>query len=295
MSDDRTLAQAMRPQVLDVALARRPAGQPVDGYPPCSPLDGFRAAAQQLHQTLLALSADEWSATAHASYGSVHDVIAHLVGVERLVLEWVTAPSDAPMVATDHQEATADAIAELTNVTGEELAGLWFDAALRVAAACAVADAGKPILAHDLPTDVDGLLVLRAFELWAHLEDVCLAVGRPVPLVEPTRLSMMTQRLMASAPLAVLLRGERVTVSPIRFVLTGAASGTFDVTFLRPDGEPEADSEGETTVIVDAVELCRLAARRRAPDLVGAYVEGTHEARGAARVVLSTLDAFARD
>lgn len=295
MTDDRMLARSVRGKVLDVALARRPPGEPADAPPPCSPLDGFRAAIHQMHQVLQDLSEEEWSAPAHHLYGSVHDVIAHLVGVERLVLEWVSAPADAPLVASDHQEATAGAVRELAEVDGEALTAIWFAAASRVARACADVDPAKPVLVHDLPTDVDGLLVLRSFELWAHLEDVCAAVGRPLPVVEPSRMSMMARRLMASAPLAVLLRGASVPTSPIRFVLTGPSGGTFDVTFLRPDGTPEPDSGTETTVVADAVQLCRVAARRRSPERIGAHVEGTPAGRGAAWTALATFDAFARD
>ena len=44
------------------------------------------------------------------------------------------------------------------------------------------------VLAHDLPTDADGLLVLRTFELWAHMHDVAQATGRPVPDLDAPRM-----------------------------------------------------------------------------------------------------------
>jgi uncharacterized protein (TIGR03083 family) len=181
---------SMPDSILEQALARRPAGRPKDAPDAAAPLEAFRNAANQLHAVLCDLSTAEWAAAAHAEIGSVHDVIAHLTGVEELARSWVTT-ADEDLVASDHLSATRPAMERLAGTPGRELAERWYAAAMAFADAAALAAADKPVLAHDLPTDVDGLLVLRSFELWAHLEDVCVATGRPRPLGEAARRTLI--------------------------------------------------------------------------------------------------------
>jgi hypothetical protein len=144
-------------------------------------------------------------------------------------------------------------------------------------------------MAHDLPTDVDGLLVLRAFELWAHLDDVCRAIGRDRPAVEPARLAFMSTRLAGAAPLALLLEGEDAPDADVRFVLTGPGGGCHDVAF----GNPSATDRRTLTLVADTEAVCRVASRRLAPDALDVTVVDGDE-RDAARIV-RTLGSFARD
>lgn len=280
----------MRDAVIDLALHRRPAGRPVPAVEPCTPLDAYLRAAEQLHGVLTSLSGADWGALAHHEIGTVRDLIVHLTGVERVALGWVEADGDAPLAVTDHLHASRDASAEFVDAPDDEIVVAWFDGARRFAAACAVADPSKPVLAHDLPTDVDGLLVLRAFELWAHLLDVCGAVGRPEPEVDEPRLALMSSRLMQAAPLALLLRGVDVSSpSRVRFVLTGLATRCYDNTF---GGESVDGGRPDVTVVIDTVDVCRIAARRASAADVDVAVEGDADV---ADVILGALDAFARD
>ena len=75
----------LRDTVLAAAMNRRPAGRPVDGALPCEPAEGFERTIADLFELLESLSDDEWNATAHPEHGRVRDLIAHLIGVERLV------------------------------------------------------------------------------------------------------------------------------------------------------------------------------------------------------------------
>lgn len=274
-------------EVLARALERRPAGRPVDAPQPASPLEAFLAAAVQLDAQLVALEPAEWAAPAHHHHGTVRDLVAHLVGVERLALQWVQAPAGAELVPTDHLTARS-ASGDLAGTDGPTLGRIWFGAARRLHTASAVADPSKPILAHDLPTDVEGLLVLRAFELWAHLQDICRATGRPVPDAEDERMALMAARLMEALPVAMALRGPRITSRTARFVLTGRAGGCFDV----PLGPVDVARPADVTVVADAVDACRVAARRLAAADLDAHVEGD---AALAAALLAALDAFAQD
>ena len=283
-----TAPRELREAVLARALADRPAGRPVvQAAEPCSPADAFRRAIDELFTTLTSLSRSEWSAPGHADYGSVHDVIAHLVGVERLSLEWTELPAGSELQPTEHAAATRAAVEELRGVDGEVVARIWRDAALAFHATAAAADPEKPVLAHDLPTDVEGLLVLRSFELWAHLDDVCRATGRARPGIDPARRSLMSTRLMEALPVAAVLRGV-AQQGTVRFVLTDddiGAARLFDVV-VGDDGTDHA------VVVADTTDVCRVAARRLPAAQLTAHIDGDP---GLALAVLSALDAFARD
>lgn len=281
------MSGALRSGIIDRALVQRPAGRPVGAPPPSTPLDAFSAAAEQLDRVLRTLERADWAAHAHAEIGTVRDLVVHLVGVERLAHAWVSAPPGTPAVASEHVSAARAVTADLEGADDDDLIARWAAAVEQTRAACAAADPSTPILANDLPTDVDGLLVLRAFELWSHALDVCAATRRPVPAVDAPRLTLMSTRLMAAVPVALALRGIDVSTPAVRFVLTGDGGGVHDVDLASAleGGEP-------LTIVVDTVDVCLVAARRLPARALDAVVEGDPVEAGA---ILGALDAFARD
>jgi uncharacterized protein (TIGR03083 family) len=274
----------LRDDVLARAAARRAPGRSVDAAEPITPLDAFRAATVQLRDVLVDLDEAAWSSPAHLQIGTVRDVVAHLVGVERVVLDWVTATHEPE--GSEHLSAARIAAPDVGGVAPADLVQQWFECALAVADACAQADPAKPVLAHDLPTDVDGLLVLRAFELWAHLQDVCRAARVPEPPLDPPRLALMSSRLMRALPIALLLRDVTPSATTVRFVLTGPGGGCQDVTL-----SPAADGP-VATVVADVTDVCRVAARRLPAGELDVVVDGDADA---VAPLLGVLDAFARD
>jgi uncharacterized protein (TIGR03083 family) len=279
----------LRAAVLQRAVAVRAPGRPAAAPGPSTPRQAFVAAAEQLAATLRLLTPEEWRTPAHAEIGTVRDVVVHLYGVERVALDWITAPLDVEPVESEHLSATRWAVDELADTLPAANVDRRFVAALEVAAAAAVAEPGRTILAHDLPTDVDGLLVLRAFELWAHLEDVCRATGRPQPVVDEPRLTLMSQRLMGALPLAVAWRQTTVPMRSVRFVLTGPGGGCYDVDLL---GAGVGGPDDEVTIVADTTDVCRVASRRLDAVDLEAVVEGDGDG---ALALLATVDAFARD
>ena len=93
---------------------------------------------------------------------------------------------------------------------------------------------------------------------------------------------------MAVLPFAIAMRGMAAPGRTARFVLTGPAGGCYTV----PLDPAEAPGEPDTTIIVDATELCRLAARRIDADDLPVTIEGDVELAGR---VLASADALAKD
>lgn len=279
--------QDLRTATLDRAVSRRTAGRPVDGAAPCEPAEGFRRTIADLDELLHNLSDAEWDAPAHPEHGRVRDLVAHLIGVELLTVRWLD-PDDHMPVLNDHVAATRPVVEQLSSTDPHELARQWHDAAMRVAAAAASGDPARQVRFHDLTMSVTSLLVTRTFELWAHAIDICTATGRPLLRLDPERMAVLSSRLMAVVPMALAYRRNSAPGRTARFVLTGAAGSVYTVP-LDPGTDP---GEPDVTLVADAVDLCRLAARRLRPHELDATVEGD---RDLADLVLAGLDAFARD
>lgn len=277
----------LRERILGSALDRRPAGRPVGASEPCTSRESFTRTVAEFEALLRSLTVAEWDAPAHAEHGAVRDIVAHLIGVERISARWLRDDPDVPALP-DHVAATRDTVAELRGSAPDDLVRAWTDAVHDVLAAAAGGDPARPVRWHDITLTVDRYFNTRSFELWAHGMDIALATGRPMPTMDDERMALLSGRLMAVLPYALAYRGSPLPGRAARFVLTGAAGGAYTVP-LAPNEEP---GEPDFVVVVDVVDLCRVAARRlRSTDLTAA-VEGDRELAGH---VLGALDAFARD
>jgi len=277
---------ALRATTLARAVAGRAPGRPLDAARPCEPAVAFDRTVEDLHRLLNSLADGEWDAPAHADHGRVRDLVAHLTGVERLVLRWLD-PADTVPDLPDHVASTRPVVAELAGAGPRDVARQWHEAARAVAAAAA-GDGARPVVFHDITVSVDQLLVTRTGELWAHAIDICQATGRPLPELDPERMATLCAALMAAVPLAMAYQGAVAPGRAARFVLTGPAGGTFTVP-LAP--EPRA-AEPDVTIVADAVGLCRLAVRRLSRRQLGAAIDGDQEL---GTLALTAIDALARD
>jgi uncharacterized protein (TIGR03083 family) len=277
----------LRADTLARATVRRPAGRPLGAARPCTPAETFDRTVADLDRLLGSLTAAEWNAPAHPDHGRVRDLVAHLVGVERLVLRWLEADESAPELA-DHVAATRPVVAELADTQPREVARQWYEAARAVAAAAAGGDPARAVRFHDITLSMDVLLVMRTFELWAHATDVCLATGRPVLQLDSERMTTLSAELMRAIPVALAYRGSTAPGRSARFVLTGPAGGSYTVP-LAPE-TPAA--EPGVTIVTDPVDLCRVAARRLDPAELDVTIDGDHRL---AEIVLASVGALARD
>lgn len=251
------------PPSLRAAIAERARDiRPVTVVPPCTPIEAYRGAADDLRALLGSVE----------DVAGVGDIVGHVAGVEELVLRWLAGE----VIEVDDHQAVRSPIG----------ADAWFSRTDDVVRAAA--DLTRPVQAYGLETDVEGLLVLRTFELWTHAQDACRLAGIPMPDTDPARLALMSSRLSAVLPAAMAVRDTRMPGRTARLVLTGVAPGCFDVP-LDPDDEA---GEPDVTIVVDVVEVCRLAARRATVEEIGAVLDGDDEL---GRLVLAAADAFAQD
>jgi uncharacterized protein (TIGR03083 family) len=299
--------ERLRQATLDRAIGRRTAGRPADAVMPSEPAEAFARTVADMYRLLETLSAAEWNEPAHSEHGRVRDVVAHLIGIERLSRRWLLDQDVLPVtgdplpVELDHVAVTRPVLDELAGAEPAELARAWHAAAQAVGAAAATGDHARAVAFHDLQVSVPGLLVIRTFEIWAHAMDIASATGRPPPQLDPERMALLSSRLMAIVPFALAYRGSALPGCVGRFVLTGSAGGCYTVPLaptsdIPPEFGESADvfdlGEPDFTLVADPVDLCRIAARRLRPGELLAIVEGD---RQLAELVLADLDAFARD
>ncbi|MFL6163311.1 MAG: maleylpyruvate isomerase family mycothiol-dependent enzyme [Jatrophihabitantaceae bacterium] len=277
----------LRAATLYRATERRAAGRPIAAATACDPPDAFRRTITDLRRLLDSLSEADWNLPAHPQHGRVRDLLAHLVGVERLSVRWLQSDGSLPPIP-DHVAATRPVIDELATTDPRQVARQWHDTASAVSAAAAVGDPDRLVSFHDLRISVSGFLVMRTFELWAHSMDICAAIGRSRPGLDAERMALMSGRLMVALPEALAYRGSNAPGRTARFVLTGVAGGCFTVPLDPGDDGRDPDF----TLVADAVDLCRIAAGRLRPDELVVAVEGD---RMLAEQVLAGLDAYSRD
>lgn len=261
----------LRAGVLAAATDRRSPGWP-------AALAGRRAATEtevyRERTTALAAVLDgvaDWSATAAPYAWTVHGLLGHLVAVERYFAAALGVPGyDHPTADTaDHiafTQATVDD--ELRRAPAETLS-TWKGI---VADCLAALDAGLVDLEariefHGFPMGAGTLLVVRGFELWTHDDDIRRAGGRPTSAPPADVVRAMSQRSVESLP---ALTPVTNATNAVRVVLTGDGGGVWDLRL----GDPGAPVGDELVVIADAVDYCRLVARRLDPADLDADVAG---------------------
>ena len=266
-----------------------PAGRPASTVDPVTPAEAFERTLGEFHDLLLSLSETDATRTAHEEHGRVRDLVAHLVGVERLNLRWLDPDGEAPYLP-DHVAATRGTVAELADAPFTDVVAAWHASASAMLEVARRGDPERQVPFHDIAVSVGGMLTMRTFELWAHGMDIALATDRPLLDLDDQRMQLMSSRLMAALPLALAYRGVALPGRTARFVVTVPGGGCYDVALDAADTSAVGDPD--VLVVADVVAVCRVAAARLRPDRLDASIEGD---RDLADLVLAHVDAFARD
>ncbi|MCB1017858.1 MAG: maleylpyruvate isomerase family mycothiol-dependent enzyme [Acidimicrobiales bacterium] len=264
--------------VVRAATEARPAGRDLGlaGTAPAGAADAYAETASAfsgLTDELVAdLAADDWDRPVDAYPWTVHELLVHLLAVERYfaaVLGLAEPPADGAPI-DDHLRLAEPLWATWRERPPEEAAAEWRAVAAEVRRH--LAEGGEPRLEdrvafHGIDASIRSVTVVRAFELWTHGDDLRRAVGWPSQPPSPAVLHTMADWSVGAWPAAdALLRPDAPPWSA-RVVLTGAGGGTWVV-----DRGPAGT--GDLLVVADVVDYCRMASRRLAPDALDAVVEG---------------------
>lgn len=268
MSSSASALSGLRERVVAAALAVRPAGHAAPEPPPTTAVEAFSRTADALNGLLIALTDDQWATVALRGL-DVYGLVAHLAGVEdhvRAALE-----GDPDVADVDHVAATRSQAAR----TREETRVAWriaVDATLTHLAA--TDDLDQVVAVHRIRLPLRSLLVVRAFELWTHENDIRAAIGMPRSAPDPSTLTVMTDLATQFLPFGVASVGNGQAPVDLHLVLTGDGGGTWDLA-LGDRGASALRDVPEVTIVAEAVDFCRLVANRVRPADLSAHLGGS--------------------
>jgi uncharacterized protein (TIGR03083 family) len=299
-------ALGLRSRVLASAFAERAPGASIDDGRSDPAPRAFARTATDLDALLADLADADWLEPAHPEIGRVRDVVAHLLAIETYVLAQLTErdrtieqTGDAAhtgdvvhtgdAVHTGHVETGEATIVAVRDLPVGELRRRWKQAADALADAAQAAPADTVVQLHSLPAGIEGAMFMRTFELWAHLDDIARATGRRRPRLDARRLRAMSTALVDALPIAMAVSGHADVTARVRLVTTGPGGGSHDLVLGDATDGPATPA---ATVIVDVVDLCRLAARRSTLSQLDLRIDGD---RAVADALLASVSAFAMD
>ena len=280
---------ALRERVMAASLLARGVGQTVPAVPAISADEAFERAADAFYRLLGTLSEQGWKTAALRGL-DVQELVGHLTGVEHDTHRALAG--DQAVADAEHVESTQGSAARQAGRSPAETRDEWRRAAdhtlelVRAPDGDRAADgcAGR-IAVHGIRLPLDDLLVVRAFELWVHDNDIRRAVGLPPSVPDPPVLRLMSDLAARMLPYAAARMG--LPPADVRLVLTGAGGGTWDVAIGQ-----EAAGRESLAIVADAVGFCRLAANRVTPAELGSHITGDE---GRAVSVLAAATTLALD
>jgi uncharacterized protein (TIGR03083 family) len=277
------LPQGLRARVLEASWRARAAGRTVPDVPEISPAEAFGRAADALYGTLCALGDDDWRLPVLRDL-DVQGLAGHLTGVEE---DMQRSLSGDPTVAeADHVGSTQRAAARQAGRTAAQTRAEWRRAADRtLSLACARGDTDAEVALHAMRLPLGALLIVRAFELWTHDNDIRRAAGLPPAVPDVSTLRLMTELAARLLPSGAIRTGLREPTR-LHLVLTGPGGGTWDVV-IGESGRP-----GSVGIVTGAVGFCQLVANRAAPAELDLHITGD---RGRAARILAAASALALD
>ena len=280
---DHALPVDLRDRVIAAALRARGAGRAEPAAPEISPAEAFRRAAAAFHDTLRELRDDQWRTPTLRGL-DVRGLVGHLTGVEEDMQRCLAG--DPAVAAAGHVESTQAAADRQAGRPPDQTRVEWRRAADRTIALTRARNPRAEVAVHGMRLPLDLLLVIRAFELWVHENDIRAAVGSPPSAPDASTLTLMTSAAVRLLPLVAARTGLDEPTN-VHLVLTGPGGGTWDISLGRTAPAPAA-----VAIVTDALGFCRLAANRATPASLDAHVTGDPD-RAAA--VLAAATALALD
>lgn len=278
------LPPGLRQRVLAASLRARAAGCPEPAAPRISPAEAFSRAADAFYGMLGVLREEDWGRPALRDL-DVQGLVGHLTGVEEDVHRCLAG--DPEVVAASHVESTQAAAARQAGRSPAQTRAEWRRSAdLTIELVCAADDLAAEVAVHGMRLPLGLLLVVRAFELWVHDNDIREAAALPASVPDASTLALMTQAAAQLLPHGAERTGLTEPTS-VHLVLTGLGGGAWDVLVGQGRSVPAS-----VAIVTDSVGFCRLVANRVTPAMLNVHITGDP---GRATEVLAAASALALD
>jgi uncharacterized protein (TIGR03084 family) len=224
----------------------------------------------ELDGTVAGLDDAGWQAPSACEGWSVSDVLLHLAQTNEMAVasledrfpEFVARLAEGAAPTADVDEAAAVIVERERGAPGPEVLARWREGVAALQSGLADGDPHRRVtwVAGQLTTRT--LATTRLAETWIHTGDIGAAFDDPPSASD--RLWHIARLAWRTLPYAFARDGRELS-GPVAFELR--APGGDDWTFA-PNGE------AATRVRGDALDLCLVAARRRAPADTGLAAEG---------------------
>lgn len=260
-------------------------------------LAGLSASWDAIAALLTDVGEEQWRTATALPGWDVHDVVAHMVGTESMLLGLAVPEPDVdlqtlghvrnfvgamnePWVRSLRGESGADLLARLRDVTARRRSAL---------SAMAIEDWNAPTQTPAGPDSYGRFMRIRVFDCWMHEQDIRAALGRGPSESElsgaDTRLSL--DEMAASMSFVVGKKGQAPDGSRVLLKLTGPLSREIRVAV---DGRAalveDFDGADPTTVVtLDGLQFTRLAGGRALVDYRPAGIDYAGDAVVGKRIV----------
>ncbi|MEY2554715.1 MAG: hypothetical protein QOC57_2575 [Ilumatobacteraceae bacterium] len=263
-------------EILLAAQSMRSTGQAIESLGGGRPADPAAAFVQTVDEIASLLATAPAGAVVEPYGWSVTQLVAHLLEVDlylgRQLGLWQHEIDER--LEDDHLALTESAVRGAVKADFGATLSRWKEVSGALCAHVAALDSEAMrdrVKFHMLHARLSTVLVVRIFEIWTHIEDLCRALRREPPPLDGARLHLMTAVAVRAIPLGLLLGNIDAGQNTARIVLTGRGGGVWNQA-LQLRGEA---GEPSVTIVADALDFCRLAAQRIAPEDLSAEVDGS--------------------
>jgi uncharacterized protein (TIGR03083 family) len=260
---------ALRERVLARAADQRTPGGVVAPPARITGAEAFARIVDRLGVLLRSLDPADWERSP-LGYRDVQGLVGHLIGVEEGFVAVLHGEADRA-VGSDHRAMARPGVDRQAGQAPTTTVDAWTSVTSAALTAIAGRDLGAVVGFYGTSFTLDDLLVLRAFEMWIHDEDIRRVTGRELLDPDPEVLARMVEVAVSILPGGVALAGRARQGQAVRLVLTGASGGTWDVAL---DGT-EVSGPTDARVVVDAAAFCRVIGNREDAASVGAVITGS--------------------
>jgi hypothetical protein len=282
------LPNGLRERVLAASWRARAAGRPVPDLPEISPAEAFSRAADAFYGMLCALADEDWGRPVLRDL-DVQGLVGHLIGVETDVHRCLAG--DPAVADTCHAESTQPSAQRQAGRSPAETRADWRRAAGQTLVLVRAGELNAEVALHGMRLRLASLLVVRAFELWTHDNDIRAVAGLPPAVPDTPTLRLMTGLAARLLPHAAARAGLSGAIR-VHLVLTGPGGGTWDVAVGDHAANAAANAAAGVGIVADAVGFCQLVANRITPAGLGPQVTGD---AGRAAEILAAATSLALD
>lgn len=237
-------------------------------------LGGLFASWDSLDALLAVLSEEQWRTATALPGWDVHDVAAHIVGTESMLLGLPTPEPDVDLETLGHVRNVIGAMNEpwvrgLRGESGEQLLARLRDVTAKRRAALTAMPAEEWNAPTQTPAGPDSygrFMRIRAFDCWMHEQDIRDALGLPPGDAELARADgrISLDEMAASMAFVVGKKGQAPDGARVLIALTGPLSREIRVAV---DGRAAlvddfGGAEPTIAITLDGLQFTRLAGGR---------------------------------